>query len=275
MAYQFIPETQPSTKSPTLSLDLLLPPLSDTIIQPTSTIQKAHNAAEIFSSSSRLSTETDSRIATNQLSATPQTWQSSVFLALVLCYYLFIFYRHPKNILPILNISFSMKKTLTFFEIQNNDQINLTRHSTILSLLTISIYALSMTQHRIDSMLLPAIVISSVSIWFIYKFIILNICTVFSDEKDVFQDFKKIVNHSTSIFAIIATPIIIASAIDQTDSTIATVTMITLWIYYSLRILVFFVNNGFGGLQWFLYLCAVELLPISFAVAIATRYSEL
>lgn len=242
-------------------------------------LERATIPSEIFSSSSVLNAELavesgDIAMVTHSLIA----WQVSVFLLFVLFYYAFVVYRFQGPILSTLfRVALSTKKTIKAYEVKSNEQSSLTLHGTLLSILMFSCYAIAYTHVTVNTyplVMLSAAVLISLLLC-IYKYLIIIIAQYFSDSKEFFASLEAINRHTITLWGVLLTPVAVASAIVNTNSHIAIWIYLCLWICYMWKIFKLFVSNGFGGLQWILYLCTVELLPVSFLVTLVVKYSEL
>lgn len=252
-----------------------LPAPSDTLLQPVVITTKAQTQAQVFSSSSYLNTEIkvdNNRVSTNQ---TPMTdsWQVSLFLMLVLGYYMFVLYRYMPLFSTVFRVGFSLKKTLTLYEIQNNEQTVLVAHCRVLTVMLISMvgYNLIQVEGQIQPFAVIGAIVGAVFVMQLYKWAVLKICDVMSESGDVFIFMSQVRNHTFILVSIIGIPVGVVASIYPGDNYIVIFSLILLWLYAITRILILFLNCGFGVLRWIVYLCAVELLPVSYLVAIAQR----
>lgn len=253
-------------------------PMPDSLLV-ASSLERAVSPSEIFSSSSVLNAEL--AVESGDIAMIAHSfvaWQVSVFLLFVLFYYSFVVYRFQGPMLSTLfRVALSTKKTIKAYEVKSNEQNSLTFHGTLLSILMFSCYAIAYTHVTVNAyplVMLSAAVLISI-LFCIYKYLIIVIAQYFSDSKVFFASLEAINRHTITLWGVLIAPVAVASAIVNTDSHMAIWIYLCLWICYIWKIFKLFVSNGFGGLQWILYLCTVELLPVSFLVALVVKYSEL
>lgn len=238
------------------------------------TLSRADSPAEIFSSRSTLGTEITPQGDLQPAVPTSQPWQISIFLMLVLCYYIYVVFRHRSIIINVLRISTSVGKTLSAYESRNTAETQLASRSMALCMLALTTIAISLgvSVNQMHVLATLGVIMAAMAALFIYKYVIISICAKFSDNKTPFSNISRINSHSVTLLAIFYTPVAIATCIDQHDSRFALYILAALWIYYAARLFKLFITNGFGKLQWILYLCTVEILPVSYLIALSVQY---
>lgn len=252
-----------------------LPSPSDTLLSPIVITTKAQSPSQVFSSSSYLNTEI--RVESNHLSPTEapttESWQISLFLMFVLGYYMFVIYRFTPILSSIFRVGFSLKKTLTLYEIQNNEHSVLAYHSKIFTVILMGMFTYNLIPLTISvqPLILIGIIMGSITVMQLYKWLVIKLCGAMSESGDFFTYLSQVRSHTFILTSIIGIPIAIVASIYPGDNYAVILPLLLLWVYAIVRILTLFINSGFGVLRWILYLCTVELLPVSYLVAIAQR----
>lgn len=236
---------------------------------------KVHSASEIFSAGSTLGAQMTPDIAPHALVVQiTQPWEISLFILLTLCYYIYILYRYWDVIPTTFRVAMSVGKTLNLYQQQNNEQKRFGINTFALFIMSLTVTVVEVSDNFINAtpILFVGIVFVALCLLFTFKYIAVTICRSFSDDKPAFHDLNRINLHTISLFSIIYTPIAIAAATGDSQNTMLLVIVAVLWIYYIIRLFGLFMQRGFGKLQWILYLCAVELLPSSYLIAMAFRF---
>lgn len=247
--------------------------IPDSILQ-LSRPERASAASEIFSSGSVLNPEIipNSADQLHTIIHTSISWQVSLLLLLTLSYYLLVLYRYRSNLPTLIRVTTSLKQTLMTFDAQNNEQIAFGVHSYMLLTLGLTITGVEYSQQMINtSPLILPIIFGSVLGLLASKAIALMLCQLFSDDKETFHHIRIINGHTASLVAIIYTPLAAAFASNLNQNMLLIWILAAIWIFYILRILGIFIKSRFGKLQWILYLCTVEIVPISLIIALALK----
>lgn len=237
--------------------------------------QRAADASELFSSGSTLNPSLhDMSTSFAPISHITQSWYISVFIFLVLGYYIFVTYRYRRELDTTIRVSPSIAKTLKEYEQRNNVQHQLDFHAFVLLLLSITLTAMEFLTDLLSEspMVVTGLIMAAAAAIFLFKYFIVGLCQIVSNDRPRFLSLSHLSIHTVTIVALIYTPIAVAAATNTTQNEAILGILLLAWIYYIIRLFILFVNNGFGKLQWFLYLCAVEMLPVSFILALAARY---
>ena len=120
------------------------------------------------------------------------------------------------------------------------------------------------------------IILASTVVIYGYKYIIVKLIRLVTENDAFFYIHRYIGQTSTATGIFFTTPLIILCAIGSGKvnfilTTIVSIMICITYLLFSVRSISFFAKKGVFILQWILYLCAVEIFPVSLLVALALK----
>lgn len=238
-------------------------------------MQKSASAKEIFGYSSTLQPSTPSQIA-NSNNIESSIWMIALSFS-ILCLYLIILYRFKRTITEVIKTFFSTSKSMEIIDNESVDRHRFFLVSSILVLFNATIILTNFIKPYInyENYWIALAVVGSLIVIFIYSTLIISICRIMSSSNGFFG---KLIAHNTlqmTFIWLLTTPIAIVIGFANFIEPLLFLPLVACVVLYVVRQYYFFKFHGFGFLQWILYLCTVEILPISYIWALLVRYSEI
>lgn len=237
---------------------------------------KCMTPEELFGHNSKLlipkyTTEQPPRISQDRPFVT--NTEIAVILLFIICFYSFLLYRFIHPIRIVIKNIFSVKATMNYIETPSQDFVRFMSYGHQLSQL-----AITLTITTIASTLAGKIqsneLLMFLTTWLALQIITLTQtmiskwCAKVSTNIDTFSDLQKLRKFNVTAFTIIYAPMAILATFSYIMTITALLTMLLLAFWHIFRILSYLRFKKFSFLQWFLYLCTVELLPILAVAAI-------
>lgn len=251
-------------------------PLSPVVPDTAWLLRPAERAGEVWGSGSTVSEALKPRQAVHTVDAGPEPWQTSVVLVVVICFYCYILNRFRRDMMSCLRNIGNIEDTLTLMEGQGADFAYFLRSGIALAVLSGA--ALIMVWLEIQ---LPAV--ESYYLFFgaaaaflcvaLYRRIAFAVMRWLTDDKALFSEITFINRIDIVFIAIFYTPLAIIVGISGRLFVPGTVVIGGLILFHFAALYKYFKLRAFSKLQWILYLCAVEILPVSFIIALAIRKS--
>lgn len=132
---------------------------------------------------------------------------------------------------------------------------------------------------NIDRYIIPIMIGIIVSI-IIYRRILYFIIVQITLQGDLISKLSYFNRILFALLSVIVTPLALIIGFSGTESqsgvsTFGIIVLIMLILYYIFKSYTFFISRKVSSLQWFLYLCAIEIWPISFYILLALRNFKL
>lgn len=198
-------------------------------------------------------------------------WQGSTVIIILLALYCYMLFRHHREIRVSLKAAFSLDDTLFVFE---NLTLEFSRFLRLVRLLLVMSVAVMLCSLG-NQLTLVAFAISAFVVWLVVNLSSLfrGIVSRFDYQIDRWVSIGSVTRLNLSIIALIFCPVVVLVMIFGIYAVVSLSALIVLWIYHWGRLFRFFTLSGFSNVQWFLYLCAVEIIPFSLIVGIA-RFAD-
>jgi len=206
------------------------------------------------------------------------SWQFGIYLLLALFLYFVVIYRYRSSIGIVFKSAFSMKKTTNSMEMQSSGMGSFLYYGVLLALLTISAVVTDIALQRAylapdQDYLIIGVSLGLLTIIILYRWIIIGTIKVMDNDKGIYKRLRSINRLSMTITAVIVTPPVMIAGLGGYALELALIPLGLLFLYHSVRLFKYFILSGFSILQWFLYLCTVEILPISLVLVLIMRYN--
>lgn len=247
--------------------------IKDSIIEPY--MQKSAFAKEIFGHTSTLQHSTPLQI-TDSNNLESSIWMM-VLSFLMLCFYLIILYRFKRTIIEVIKTIFSSNKSIEIIDNQSVDRHRFFLVSSILVIFNVTIILTKFIESYIDyeTYWIALAVIGSLIIIWVYAMLIILMCRIMSRNNGFFGKLIAHDNLQMTFIWLITTPLAVIIGFADFIQPILFLPLVACVVLYIVRQYYFFKFHGFGFLQWILYLCTVEILPISYIWTLLVRYSEI
>ncbi|MEG2647309.1 MAG: DUF4271 domain-containing protein [Mucinivorans sp.] len=257
-------------------------PLDTTIsIDSLTTLQKpAAHWTEIFSSSGvRVPVSSlDTLPVGESLTTDSLTWATASIITCLIALYCYTIYRHNKSIVATMKAMFSLEDTFFIFENLASEFKHFLSISRLVFAVTIAVSLVVGWFDRITEIdqlwLFGAIVVSfylSIAIQDSLRLLVSR----FDSSPDRILVLRKVTIFDLSIVSLVFCPLALV---------ITTIGLSDLWLWVSLafliithwvRLFLYFKFTGFSILQWFLYLCTLEVLPFTIIIGVVGHIKNL
>lgn len=239
-------------------------------------LHPAGSAAAVWGPRSTVAPELRPREPVHTVDAAPEPWQTSVVLVVVICFYCYLLNRFRRDMMSCLRNIGNIEDTLTLMEGQGADFAYFLRSG--IALAVVSGAALIMVWLELQ---LPAVesyylffgAVAAFLLVALYRRIAFGVMRWLTDSKNLFDEITFINRIDIVFIAIFYTPLAIIVGISGRLFVLGTIVMAGLILYHFVALYRYFRLRSFSKLQWILYLCTVEILPVSFIIALAIRKS--
>lgn len=250
--------------------------------------QPAGSAAEVFGQSSALnpdvmlrSDEVLSCVAVTHAEGYP--WYMTLFFLAISCFYFYYIWRFRGEMLAGFRSSFSQQRLEASFESRSIEQMHYLRYSRLLIAVNLALVALSLIRYDVfadSGMMIPSdlffiLALSGLCLVGMYRYLAIKVCGWFTEDSTLLERLSFLNKLNFAIVSVVFTPVAIAMVLDRGVVFIGLAILCLLTMYHLLRIIYYFIVCRFGLLQWILYLCAVEIFPLSLLLVLASRYNEI
>ena len=107
----------------------------------------------------------------------------------------------------------------------------------------------------------------------LYRRLAFGVMRSLTDDKEVFREITFLNRIDITFIAIFYTPLAVIVGVSGRLFEPGMVVLAALVLYHFMALYKYFRIRSFSKLQWILYLCTVEILPVSFIIALAIRKS--
>lgn len=231
------------------------------------TLEIVNSADALGHSTLVVSPTTDDRFTFNS-----DNWQIASLVVLMLCFYCYVIFRFSRPIRMIFKNALSIDATVAMLDNPSRDFNKFMPIAKSLLLFILSIIVLVAVKQNqtlppgLSIVLILAIVIV-VSIISMLRVLFRKIAGQITDTEKFFYSISLIEACSISLIATIVTPLAITLPFFPPIFDIAIYTLVIIYLYYLLRLYLTIRGKKFSFMQWFLYLCGVEIAPIAIVVA--------
>lgn len=236
----------------------------------------ARSSAEVWGAGSSVSTEIQPRGPVVRMEQGPEPWQTSVVMVVLICFYCYILYRFRRDMMSCLKNIGNTEDTLTLMEGQGADFVYFLRSGMVLAVLGGASLVMAWLEIQLPGIksyyLFAGAVVAFMAI-VLYRRIAFAVMKWLTDDKGAFQEVTFINRIDITFIAVFYTPLAIIIGVSGRLFELGMVVLAGLLVYHFIALYKYFRLRSFSKLQWILYLCTVEILPVSFIIALAVRKS--
>lgn len=239
-------------------------------------LHPAASPAEVWGAGSSIAGEMQSFGPLHRMEAVGDPWQTSVVMVVLICFYCYLLYRYRRDLMSCLKNIGSTENTLTLMEEQGADFAYFLRSGIVLAILGASSLIMAWLElhlPRIASYYLFLGAVAASLCVVLYRRVAFGVMQWLTDDKSIFQEVTFINRIDITFMAVFYTPIAVIVGVSGRLFDLGMIALLALVGYHFLALYKYFRLRLFSKLQWILYLCAVEILPVSFIIALAIRKS--
>lgn len=240
-------------------------------------LRPAQSAEEVWGSRSSLSEELTPKGRVVTVSEPADPWQTSVVMVVLICFYCYVLYRFRRDMVSCFKNIGRTEDTLTLMEGQGADFVYFLRSSISLAVLAGSALVMAWLEirwPRIQSYYLFTGAVVLFLLIVLYRRILFRILRWLTDDKSIFDEITFINRIDIAFIALLYAPLAIVIGVSGRLFELGLVVLGGLIVYHFIALYKYFRLRSFSKLQWILYLCFVEILPVSFILALAVRQSS-
>lgn len=197
-------------------------------------------------------------------------------MVVLICFYCYIVYRFRRDMMSCLKNIGHTEDTLTLMEGQGADFVYFLRSGVALALLGGSSLVMAWLEIQLPQVksyyLFAGAVVAFLGI-VLYRRIAFTVMQWLTDDKSVFREVSFINRIDITFIAVFYTPLAIIIGVSGRLFELGIAVLAALVAYHFTALYKYFRLRSFSKLQWILYLCTVEILPVSFVIALAVRKS--
>lgn len=250
---------------------------ADTTVRPDTAwlLRPAASADAVWGPSSTLS-ESLTPGTLQRVEAPREPWQTSVVMVVVICFYCYILYRFRRDMMSCLKNIGHTEDTLTLMEGQGADFVYLLRSGMALAVLSGAALVMTWLELKlpgVESYYLFFGAVAAFLLIVLYRRMAFVVMQWLTDEKELFHEITFINRIDITFIALCYTPLAVIIGVSGRLFELGLVVLALLILYHFTSLYKYFRLRLFSKLQWILYLCAVEILPVSFIIALAIRKS--
>lgn len=211
-----------------------------------------------------------------RVEAPREPWQTSVVMVVVICFYCYILYRFRRDMMSCLKNIGHTEDTLTLMEGQGADFVYLLRSGMALAVLSGAALIMTWLELKIpdvESYYLFFGAVAAFLLIVLYRRVAFAVMRWLTDQKELFHEITFINRIDITFIALCYTPLAVIIGVSGRLFELGLVVLALLILYHFTSLYKYFRLRLFSKLQWILYLCAVEILPVSFIIALAIRKS--
>lgn len=166
--------------------------------------------------------------------------------------------------------------TLTLMEGQGVDFIYFLRSGMALAILSGASLVMAWLEIQLPRVESYYLFFGAVAAFFcvvLYRRIAFGLMRWLTDDKGVFREVTFINRIDITFIAIFYTPLAVIIGVSGRLFELGVIVLAGFAAYHFISLYKYFRIRSFSKLQWILYLCTVEILPVSFIIALAIRKS--
>lgn len=243
-------------------------------------LRPAREASDVWGAGSSVSIEIETGIRgiadRNRVDQGPEPWQTSVVMVVLICFYCYILYRFRRDMMSCLKNIGNTEDTLTLMGEQGADFAYFLRSGRMLAVLSgaaLVMAWLDLQLPRVESYYLFFGAVAAFLCVILYRRLAFGVMRWLTDDKEPFREITFINRIDVAFIAIFYTPLAVIVGISGRLFALGTIILAGLVLYHFIALYKYFRLRSFSKLQWILYLCTVEILPVSFIIALAIRKS--
>ncbi|MEG1607344.1 MAG: DUF4271 domain-containing protein [Mucinivorans sp.] len=233
----------------------------------------ARNQGEIFSYSSLAYTSKEPPLSLGY--STDNSWQVATVCLPLICLYCYIMHRHWRLLGVVIKSTLSVRGSLMFIDESYNEYHRFLNLATLTANLSLAIGAGAMVmanEPTIHGWKFLVAGISAIGLVFVGRLIITLLMQLGDPQLTLHKVSNKLWKFDLSIFAIFLTPLMLVMAVNPSLHYALIATILLVIVVHQIRQAIYFSLNKFSFMQWILYLCTVELFPLSLIVAAVVKF---
>lgn len=239
-------------------------------------LRPAGSAAEVWGTGSSVSVEMRPREPVVRMEQGIDPWQTSVVMVVLICFYCYILYRFRRDMMSCLKNIGNTEDTLTLMEGQGADFVYFLRSGMALAVLGGASLVMAWLEIKLPGIksyyLFAGAAVAFLAI-VLYRRAAFAVMKWLTDDKGIFREVTFINRIDITFIAVFYTPLAIVIGVSGRLFALGMVVLAGLVVYHFIALYKYFRLRLFSKLQWILYLCTVEILPVSFIIALAIRKS--
>ncbi len=211
-----------------------------------------------------------------QASGNNPSWQTSAIVLLLLCVYCYFLYRFRRNIVQCVRCVGNVRATLGITDSQDSSFGRFTWEGALLSVLCFSFLLTSWAdRHDLLSGAGTYLVFlgsaAAFGVLILYQQILTGLIGLAGGHPELRREMSLLNRMDFTTLALVYAPLSILGSAGSTLLWIALGSVLLLLLYHAAMLWGYFRLRLFSNFQFILYLCTVEILPVSFAMALAVR----
>lgn len=239
-------------------------------------LSPARTPAEVWGQTSAVEADLAFRGGAQRMNEGPEPWQTSVVMVVLICFYCYILYRFRRDLMSCLKNIGRLEDTLTLMEGQGADFVYFLRSGMALAVLGGASLVMAWLEIQLPDIrsyyLFAGAVVAFLGI-ILYRKIAFGVMRWLTDQKGIFDELTFINRIDVAFIAVFYVPLAVIIGVSGRLFELGMVVLGGFIVYHFIALYKYFTMRSFSKLQWFLYLCAVEILPVSFIIALAVRKS--
>lgn len=201
-----------------------------------------------------------------------QQWHVATLVVVVMCIYCYVLFRFIRPIRLIFKNSFAIGSTLAIIENPSRDFNKFLSISRFMALFALSITVMTAVmknvkltpEYNIVVFLVAVVLLALINL---IRGIIRQSAGKITQTSQFFEYIGAIESFNIALISVIITPLAIALPFWEPIFKVTVYTLSGTYLYHIIRLYAFIKGKKFSFMQWFLYLCGVELAPLCVIVA--------
>lgn len=199
-------------------------------------------------------------------------WHVATLVVVVMCIYCYVLFRFIRPIRLIFKNSFSIGSTLAIIENPSRDFNKFLSISRFMALFALSIPVMTavMNNANLPSKFKIVIFLSAIillALLNLFRTIIRKSAGKLTQTPQFFEYISIIESFNIALISVIITPLAVTLPFWEPIFKVTIYTLVGAYLYHLIRLYAFIRGKKFSFMQWFLYLCGVELAPLCVIVA--------
>lgn len=203
------------------------------------------------------------------------SWPMVTLAIVTLCLYCYVLYRFRRDITTALKNIGHVKDMLTYMEEQGADLVHFLRDGMMLFALNISLVLLAWPRFGslswFPSGYLVAGAVGVGALLVLYSAVVMRLIGLISGDRRHMQALQFITSTELSIGTLVFSPVALVMALSGRFFLFGIVVFMIVCFFHVITLYKYFAVSGFSKFQLILYLCTVEILPVSYILAMAVR----
>lgn len=205
------------------------------------------------------------------------TWPVVTVAIATLCLYCYVLYRFRRDITTAIKNIGHTKDMLTYMEEQGADLVHFLRQGMLLFTLNISLILLAWPRFGAMQWLPPGYLVAGAvgvgGLLILYVALMMRLIGLISGDRRQMQELQFISSVELSMSALVFSPMALVMALSGRFFLFGLLLFLVVYIFHIITLYKYFAMSTFSKFQLILYLCTVEILPVSYILAMAVRES--